>query len=218
MKTEKHTKRYCFVLPYSNIAEQFLFSFSVDFKTTDTESCFDILNFEYYKLDNIYFGLIDMKAKDIIKIDEILNKFVHLGELDLSNIIVIDRIFKKDLDYSNYGPIKDNLYKRLVMTLELEDDIELLNTYKEIHKPHKMWPQIIENMNTMGVKDMELYLYKNHAFLLMDTPPYYNPKRDGEKWGNLPKEQEWQNYVAKFQKVAPKSKALEKWKIMTQIG
>ena len=104
------------------------------------------------------------------------------------------------------------------MTLELEDNIELLNTYKEIHKPHKVWPQIIENMNTIGIKDMELYLYNNTAFLIMDTPSNYNEQKDGEKWAHLPKEKEWQEYVAKFQKVDSKSKAIEKWKTMTLIG
>lgn len=73
-------------------------------------------------------------------------------------------------------------------------------------------------MKTIDVKDMEIYLYGYQAFLIMDTTTSFDMGKEGELWGNLPREKEWQTYVVKFQKAGPKSKATEKWKLMTQIG
>ncbi|MDY7396969.1 L-rhamnose mutarotase [Aureibaculum sp. 2210JD6-5] len=104
------------------------------------------------------------------------------------------------------------------MNLELRNDSELLKAYKDIHKPENIWPKILVNMDTIGIKNMELYLKNYQAFLLMDTTLGFDMEKDGERWVNLPREKEWQEYVAKFQKVDANSKAVEKWKVMKQIA
>jgi L-rhamnose mutarotase len=52
---------------------------------------------------------------------------------------------------------------------------------------------------------------------MMDTERDFDMEKDGKSWALLPREAEWQEYVSKFQKVDPTSKALEKWKIMQNI-
>lgn len=128
----------------------------------------------------------------------------------------LQRIFKKE-------PLNDHLirkidnHKRMVMILEIENDSELLKEYIEIHKPDNIWPQVLENMDMMGIQDMELYLMDYQTFLIMDVNIDFDMEKGGAQWAALPKEQEWQQYVAKFQKTDPKNNATEKWKLMTQI-
>ena len=65
---------------------------------------------------------------------------------------------------------------------------------------------------------MEIYLLGYQAFLIMDTAADFDMKKDGVRWANLPREREWQEYVAKFQKVDLKSNSIEKWKSMALLG
>ena len=105
-------------------------------------------------------------------------------------------------------------FARFVLTLEIINHPELAKEYVAVHAPGKAWPEITQNMKTVGIKEMELYLTGYRAFLIMDTKPDFDWDTDGEKWGTLPREKEWQSYVAKFQKTDPESKAAEKWKNM----
>ena len=82
----------------------------------------------------------------------------------------------------------------------------------------QVWPQINKNMKSVGVKDMEIYIWNFRAFLIMDTKPEFDMQIDGEKWSKLPREKEWQKFVSKFQKVDPDSKAMEKWQGMKLIN
>lgn len=131
-------------------------------------------------------------------------------------LIPLKRIFKKD-----HGSRKISLgttdHCRIVTTLEIKNDPFLLKEYIEIHEPDRIWPEILVNMDTMGIMDMEIYLHEYRAYLIMDAPPDFNLKKDGRRWAKLPKEQEWQNYVAKYQKVDSKSAAVDKWSLMERV-
>lgn len=208
MENHKTIKRYCFVLPYNNKAERFLLKVLEGLK----ESNLDVVNVEYYKHGTIYFVLIDINSKVKINFKEHLAKLARINVFDLSTIAFLDRIFEKKAKNKSYYCMGNNSYKRFVMALEIENNKELLKEYKEIHKRDNLWPQILTNMDTVGIKDMELYLYNNQVFLVMDTNVAFDMEKDGERWSQLPQEKEWQEYVSKFQKVKPKSKAVEKWK------
>ena len=108
--------------------------------------------------------------------------------------------------------------KRYVLTLEIMNDSSLRAEYIEIHSIGKAWPEITRNMKQVGVKDMEIYLDGYQAYLIMDTKKDFDFKKDGEAWSKLPRESEWQNYVAKFQKVDPQSKTTEKWLEMKEYA
>ncbi len=106
----------------------------------------------------------------------------------------------------------------MVMTVKIKNEFELLKGYLNIHRPEKMNTQVLQNSDSMGTKDMELYLVDYQAFLILDIDPDFDRGRDGAQWATLPREQEWQPYVAKFQKVHPESNTTEKWKLMSPIA
>ncbi|MEX0274578.1 MAG: L-rhamnose mutarotase [Flavobacteriaceae bacterium] len=126
----------------------------------------------------------------------------------------LDRIFTKN----NVQELKDvEPCKRIAMALKLKKDPFLLEEYKEIHAPNRIWPQVLDNMDAMGIKDMELYLMGYQAFLIMDVPPNFDLEKQGAIWSQLPQEADWQQYVSKFQEVNPHSNAVDKWKVVEQV-
>ena len=178
-----------------------------------------IKNFSVYTSDSFYFLMIELAAeykKSITKKilhEGLVNRFIYSNIECLNNL---NLVFKKDAVKQNVST-ENSEVKRIVMTLELKNDPLLLNEYKEIHHSEKIWPQIIENMNIMKIRDMEIYLYGYTAFLVMEVPLSFDLEKEGVTWGKLPKETEWQEYVSKFQKVDPTSLVSDKWKIMDRI-
>jgi len=51
----------------------------------------------------------------------------------------------------------------------------------------------------------------------MDTKPGFDLDEVSPIWQKLPREEEWQAYVAKFQRTDPDSSIQEKWKDMIAL-
>lgn len=182
------------------------------YKTICSNSKIDKL--EIYKLSSLYLMIIQSLKSNVNNEKEPLEMLTSLQQTNnfFKKNSVLNCIFKKE---DNSNSIRD--YKRIVMSLELKNNHKLVSEYKEIHRKDKIWPEIIENMDTIGILNMSIYLYNYRAFLIMDTHLNFNLEKDGIQWAHLPKEKEWQAYVAKFQKVNPISKATEKWQVMTPL-
>jgi L-rhamnose mutarotase len=57
--------------------------------------------------------------------------------------------------------------KRHCLTLDLQDDPELIAEYRRYHED--VWPKIIESIRVSGVESMEIYLRGTRMFMIMDT-------------------------------------------------
>ena len=219
MKAKEYLKRFCFgIANTEGVGNQICFALKKGGLRNFVPDL-EIENLELFKHGPFYFIILDVRSKLEVsrlkkRVIEYLKTSREITRLDY--IFLLDRIFKKEPSDDHLVP-KIEAFKRTVMTLELENDPVLLKEYKEIHGEGKVWPQILANMDTVGIEDMEIYLLGYQAFLIMDAKPKYDMEKDGLRWANLPREKEWQKYVAKFQKVDPNNKALEKWKIMTLI-
>lgn len=215
IENKETLKRFCYALSTENEVVQF----SSCFLKKNKNSIWAITSFECYNYQKYYVVILEIQSW--LNVSDILKKLDAFSEnkkngFKLSEKKLLKRIFKKNAENKKISSNKLR-NKRFVMTLMLKENRELLEAYKEIHKPDKIWPEIIENMNTMGIQEMEIYLQGCQAFLIMDTSPNFDLDKDGQKWASLPREKEWQEYVAKFQKVNPKSKAVEKWKQMALL-
>lgn len=134
----------------------------------------------------------------------------------------LERIYEleqKEIFSPREGQLKTDCgkRKRFVRTLLLQEDESSMAEYKRIHGIGQAWPEITANMKTVGVKDMEIYLSGSQAVMIMDTVPHFNLDEVGPLWQKLPREEEWQAYVAKFQRTSPDASIQEKWKDMTAI-
>mgnify|MGYP000330211840 CR=1 FL=1 len=114
----------------------------------------------------------------------------------------------KDQTYSNF--------KRYCKFLELQDDPELIETYKQFHAPGKVWPEITQGMKEVGILDMEIYLCGNVLCMIMETVPDFNHDTAMAELSEKPRQSEWEQVMNQFQN-SDSETASDKWALMERI-
>lgn len=104
---------------------------------------------------------------------------------------------------------------RLVKTLQLKDDTRLIREYCEAHD--KIWPEIRSGIKAVGIENMELYLLGNLAVMIVELPDDANPDEVFSRLATMPRQQEWEKYVAKFQECREDDSSAEKWHEMDNV-
>ena len=105
--------------------------------------------------------------------------------------------------------------KRYCQTLELVDDPELIRRYCEIHA--HVWPEVIEGQRRVGILNMEIYRHSTHLFMICDTVDSFDWDRDMARLATLPRQAEWEAFVAEAQGSDPLATSAEKWHLMEKI-
>lgn len=108
-------------------------------------------------------------------------------------------------------------FKRYCKTLTLKDDPELIEQYKKIHADGGAWPEISQGMKEVGIIDMEIYLFGNQAFMIMDTTADFDHDNAMSKLATKPRQKEWEAFVSKFQNTSADATAKDKWQLMDRI-
>ncbi len=57
--------------------------------------------------------------------------------------------------------------KRYCQILTFPDDAQAIEAYIEVHS--RVWPEIKEGIRSVGILDMQIYLYGHTSFMIMDT-------------------------------------------------
>lgn len=105
--------------------------------------------------------------------------------------------------------------KRYCQTLELRNNPELIAGYVRAHQ--QVWPEIQAGIREVGILDMQIYLYENRLFMIVDTIDEFDWGKDNARLARLPRQTEWEAYVARFQQASPDMASNEKWKMMRKI-
>lgn len=196
-----------------NLLEVFTSNVFKNLKSND-----EIIDLNVYQKENDFFVVIDTDPS--LNSEQLKDFFKQRKSFLLEQNQPLERIYKldqKEIYPSSEGQLKTSVapYKRFVWTLLLEP--HLIYEYKRVHAMGMAWPEITDNMKSIGVKDMEIYIHQEQVMLIMDTIPDFDLDDIGPKWQKLPREEEWQAYVAKFQKTDPKSSIQEKWQDMIKL-
>ena len=72
-------------------------------------------------------------------------------------------------------------------------------------------------MREVGIVDMEIYLYSNRIFMIMEPIPDFDHDAAMQELAGKPGQSEWEAFVAQFQQISPDSTAGEKWQLMERI-
>lgn len=105
--------------------------------------------------------------------------------------------------------------QRFVNTLQLVDDPQAIAQYREIHD--NIWPEIAEGIRSVGIQTMDIYLNGNLAVMIIEIPDEIDLDQAMLRLSKLPRQEEWEEYVARFQQCLPGDSSAEKWKRMTRI-
>ncbi len=107
--------------------------------------------------------------------------------------------------------------KRYCQTLELIDNPELVQEYIMRHSEKYHWPEIRDGIRSVGILEMEIYLLGTTLFMIVETPLDFDWDEAFEKLARLPRQAEWEEYMALFQQASAGASSSEKWKLMDRI-
>lgn len=107
--------------------------------------------------------------------------------------------------------------KRYVQTMELKDSPELIAEYRRRHSRGEVWPEIIAGIKEVGILEMEVYLKDTRLVMIVDTPADFDWEVAMDRLATLPRQQEWEEYMALFQQCRAEATSNEKWQMMDRL-
>lgn len=105
--------------------------------------------------------------------------------------------------------------KRFCQTLTLIHDEEMIRRYVDAHA--HVWPEIQAGIREVGILDMQIYRLGCQLFMIMDTTDDFDFEADNARLAKLPRQAEWEAYVAQFQGCSPDAPSTAKWQLMERI-
>ena len=107
--------------------------------------------------------------------------------------------------------------KRYVQTMDLRDNPELIAAYRRRHSSGEAWPEIMDGIRQVGILDMDIYILGTRLVMIVDTPLDFDWDTAMARLATLPRQQEWETYMAMFQECRSDATSDEKWKMMERF-
>lgn len=107
--------------------------------------------------------------------------------------------------------------KRYVQTMDLKDDDELIVKYREAHDKEHFWDEIKRGIQSVGILEMELYILGRRLVMIVDAPLDFDWDDAMRRLATLPRQAEWERYVAQFQGCDADATSDEKWQMMQRM-
>lgn len=111
-----------------------------------------------------------------------------------------------------HGPVK-----RYCQTLQLKDDPELIAEYRRRHSEGVAWKEIRDGIREVGILEMEIYILGTTLFMIVETPLDFDWDTAMAKLATLPRQAEWEDYMAELQDAQPGTTSDQKWKLMERM-
>lgn len=107
--------------------------------------------------------------------------------------------------------------KRYVQTLDLRDDPDMITEYRKWHSEEYHWREIREGIREVGILEMEIYILGTRLVMIVDTPEDFDWATAMNRLATLPRQAEWEAFVAKLQGCRADARSDEKWQMMERM-
>lgn len=107
--------------------------------------------------------------------------------------------------------------KRYCQTMDLKDNPELIAEYVERHSEAEAWSEIRVDICEVRILEMEIYILGNRLFMIVETPPVFDWDVAMVRLVALPRQAEWETYMAMFQVCKEGATSDEKWNMMQRM-
>ena len=107
--------------------------------------------------------------------------------------------------------------KRYCQTMDLKNEPVLIKEYRNRHSEDNAWKEILDGIRAVGILEMEIYILDNRLFMIVETPLDFDWDSAMAKLATLPRQQEWEEYMAMFQDCDATATSDEKWKMMERM-
>ena len=110
------------------------------------------------------------------------------------------------------GPVK-----RYCQTLNLKDNPELVAEYRKRHAEGEVWPETLAAIREVGILEMEIYILDTKLFMIVETPLDFEWDSALAKMATVPRQEEWEAYMAVFQQAEAGASSADKWQLMERM-
>lgn len=107
--------------------------------------------------------------------------------------------------------------KRYCQTMDLKDSPDLIKEYRRRHSQGQAWQEIIDGIRAVGILEMEIYIRGNRLFMIVETPLDFDWDSAMAHLATLPRQQEWEEYMAMLQQCKAEATSDEKWQMMERM-
>jgi L-rhamnose mutarotase len=107
--------------------------------------------------------------------------------------------------------------KRYCQTLDLRDNPGLIAEYRKRHSREHAWKEILKGIREVGILEMEIYILGTRLFMIVETPLDFDWDSAMTRLSTLPRQAEWEDYMAEFQLVKEGLSSAEKWQLMERM-
>ncbi len=107
--------------------------------------------------------------------------------------------------------------KRYCLTLQLKDDLKLIEEYEKRHRPENIWKEVTDGIKKVGVIDSEIYRSGTQLFMILTVPEDFDFEKQMSTLAGLPRQAEWEEFMSKFQASDPNASSAEKWAKMKRV-
>ena len=107
--------------------------------------------------------------------------------------------------------------KRYVQFLDIKDDTELMAQYRYWHSEEHHWKEVQEGIRAVGILEMEIYMRGHQLVMIVDAPADFNWQEAMNRLATLPRQAEWEAFVARFQGCRADARSDEKWQPAERI-
>ena len=112
---------------------------------------------------------------------------------------------------------REGRVKRYVQTLDLNDDPEMIREYRKWHSEEFHWKEICEGIKAVGILEMEIYILGTRLVMIVDAPEDFDWTAAMNRLATLPRQAEWEAFVAKLQGCRADARSDEKWQMMERM-
>lgn len=113
--------------------------------------------------------------------------------------------------------LREGRVKRYVQTLDLRDDPEMIREYRKWHSEEFHWKEIREGIKAVGILEMEIYILGTRLVMIVDAPEDFDWTEAMNRLATLPRQAEWEAFVAKLQGCRTDARSDEKWQMMERM-
>ena len=107
--------------------------------------------------------------------------------------------------------------KRYVQTLDLRDNPDMIAEYRKWHSEEFHWKEIRDGIKAVGILEMEIYILGTRLVMIVDAPEDFDWQSAMDKLATLPRQAEWEAFVAKLQGCRADARSDEKWQMMERM-
>ena len=112
---------------------------------------------------------------------------------------------------------REGRVKRYVQTLDLSDDPDMIREYRKWHSEDFHWREIREGIRAVGILEMEIYILGTRLVMIVDAPEDFDWTPAMNRLATLPRQAEWEAFVAKLQGCRTDARSDEKWQMMERM-